>query len=86
MYSYEVYVDKICKRDQIHAWNKVNGDYIEGHGYWDDNGGVYLGVSKKNDRYIRKRMDIVLSPDEWDIYVMVPFKKVENNVAQRTKN
>ncbi len=85
MYSYEASIDQICKNDQIRAWNKTTGEYLEGHGYWDDNGGVYLGVEIRGTRRVKKREDIVLDPNEWSIYVMVPFKsqKVEQNVTFR---
>ncbi len=72
IYSHELHVNSIAKRDQIRAWSKDGVDYVEGSGHWDTEGGVYMYVDE-GTKYVHT--DVQLMESEWDIFVMVKFQR-----------
>jgi hypothetical protein len=80
-------VNEICKRDHITAFAKQDvqigehkveaGQSIKGSGHWSTETGIRMDVEEIGFDEV-DRIDSLLLYDEWDFYVMVPFKRDEN--------
>jgi len=49
-------------------------DYIEAYGHWDVEEGIYCGISEINQKQVIGRLDVVLKYEDFNFYVMVPYK------------
>jgi hypothetical protein len=86
MYAHEVQLTQIAKRDQIVAIATKDvaigshifineGQEIQCSGHWDSNGAVYCEIMecKFQPNYVGK--DVVLHPNDFNIWVLVKFGK-----------